>query len=160
MAHLLAPNCNGTQYKAGTKVTLTANSGSAYQFKSWTGSTFSTVNPLTLTMTANRSASAPPPVPSDSQTGTITLTPSQTASPTNTLVPTPAYALIRSSSGGGANVRSEPGGGTRATRYFDHAYTVAVDPATVERSSRELLSPRRRRPSRSVSCQVRPARSR
>jgi hypothetical protein len=48
------------------------------------------------------------PVPSS----TVTLTPTDTPVPTNTLQPTPAYAIIQSSSGGGANVRSEPGGGT------------------------------------------------
>jgi len=45
-------------------------------------------------------------------TATITLTPSNTSRPTDTLQPTPAYAIINSPSGGGANVRSEPAGGT------------------------------------------------
>lgn len=38
--------------------------------------------------------------------------PSATISPTPTIQPTPTYAVINSSVGGGANLRTEPGGGT------------------------------------------------
>jgi len=41
--------------------------------------------------------------------------PSATSSLIPTLEPTPAYAIIASSSGGGANLRTEPGGGTVIT---------------------------------------------
>jgi hypothetical protein len=44
-------------------------------------------------------------------TSTRTFTSTATTEPTLTFQPTPAYAVIRSSSGGGANVRTEPGGG-------------------------------------------------
>jgi hypothetical protein len=40
-----------------------------------------------------------------------TFIPSDTPLPTDTLQPTPAYAIIKSPSGGGANVRTEPAGG-------------------------------------------------
>ena len=57
-------------------------------------------------------------LPSQTPTKRLTFTPSTTHTqtgtslPTSTLQPTPAYALIKSPSGGGANVRSEPAGGT------------------------------------------------
>jgi len=56
----------------------------------------------------------PSPTPTKPPVSTLTVTsvPSETALPTNTLEPTPAYAIIKSPSGGGANVRSEPGAGT------------------------------------------------
>jgi uncharacterized repeat protein (TIGR02543 family) len=54
-----APNCNGgTQYSAGTVVTLTAVSNSGYSFTSWSGSATGTANPTTVTMSANRSVTA------------------------------------------------------------------------------------------------------
>ncbi len=48
-----------------------------------------------------------PPV----STSTETVAPTETPLPTQTLLPTPAYAIIRAPTGGGANVRSEPGSG-------------------------------------------------
>ena len=45
-------------------------------------------------------------------TPSLTLAPSDTPLPTDTFEPTPSYAIITSSSGGGALVRTEPGGGT------------------------------------------------
>ncbi len=45
-------------------------------------------------------------------TSSLTPTPSDTPVPTDTLEPTPSYAMITSPELGGANVRTEPGGGT------------------------------------------------
>jgi hypothetical protein len=85
--------------------------------------------PTALVLPTSTVTSSPRP------TGTITLTPSQTASPTNTLVPTPAYALIRSSSGGGANVRSEPGGGTLIVTLINGSLVQVLPEIQTVRSS-------------------------
>ena len=52
------------------------------------------------------------PTPRPTPTPTATFTPSDTLLPTATLEPTPAYAVISASTGGGAYIRSDPGGGT------------------------------------------------
>jgi hypothetical protein len=53
-----APNCNGTQYSAGTNVTLTANPSTGYAFSSWSGDASGSTNPTTITMNANKSVTA------------------------------------------------------------------------------------------------------
>ena len=55
------------------------------------------------------------PTRTSTPTLTSTFTPSSTPQPSATLEPTPSYAVITSSSGGGALVRSEPGVGTVIT---------------------------------------------
>ena len=69
------------------------------------------------------------PTKTPTQTPTLTPTPSDTPSPTDTLQPTPAYAIITSSSGGGANVRTEPAGGTVITTLVNGSL-VQVLPET------------------------------
>jgi len=51
------------------------------------------------------------PTTSPTSTPALTFLPSATLYPTSTLEPTPAYAVINASSFGGANLRTEPGGG-------------------------------------------------
>ena len=54
-----APNCNGgTQYTAGTLVTLTATPNGSYVFTSWTGDASGAANPTTVTMNGNKSVTA------------------------------------------------------------------------------------------------------
>ncbi len=53
-----SPNCNGTQYSAGTVVTLTANPNLGYAFSSWSGDASGSANPTTITMNANQSVTA------------------------------------------------------------------------------------------------------
>jgi uncharacterized repeat protein (TIGR02543 family) len=52
-----APNC-GSQYTAGTVVTLNATANSGYAFSSWGGDASGTSNPTTVTMDSNKSVSA------------------------------------------------------------------------------------------------------
>lgn len=52
-----APNC-GTQYLAGTFVTLTAIPNTKYLFTKWTGSITSTSNPLIVTMDSDKTFTA------------------------------------------------------------------------------------------------------
>ncbi len=58
---------------------------------------------------------APQPTPTISPTFTVSLTPA----PTDTATPTPSYAVIASSEGGGANLRTEPGGGSLITTLLN-----------------------------------------
>lgn len=52
------PNCDGTLYTEGTRVTLTAHPNNNYSFKQWAGSLESVLNPRTFTMDANKSITA------------------------------------------------------------------------------------------------------
>ena len=64
------------------------------------------------TPTVRFSCRSTAPTPTATPTATSTPTPTDTPSPTATASPTPAYAVIRASTGGGANIRSVPAGGT------------------------------------------------
>ncbi len=48
----------GTNFVAGTNVTLTANASSGYVFAGWTGSVSTTTNPVTVTMNSNMTETA------------------------------------------------------------------------------------------------------
>jgi uncharacterized repeat protein (TIGR02543 family) len=52
------PNCNGTQYTAGTNVTLTANSNPGYIFSNWSGDASGSTNPKTVTMDGDKNVTA------------------------------------------------------------------------------------------------------
>ncbi len=52
------------------------------------------------------------PTPTETSTATPTFTPTDTPTATPTASPTPAYAVIMAATGGGANIRSVPAGGT------------------------------------------------
>ncbi len=67
------------------------------------------------TLTATLVAPSRTPTRTSTPTISSTFTPSDTPQPSATLAPTPSYAIITSSSGGGALVRSEPGVGTVLT---------------------------------------------
>jgi Divergent InlB B-repeat domain len=55
----LVPNCNnGTQYLAGTIVTLTAYEGSGNGFSSWSGDASGTSNPTAVTMDGDKNVTA------------------------------------------------------------------------------------------------------
>jgi hypothetical protein len=75
---------------------------------------------------------SPTSLPTLRPTGTQvpTLLPSATVTATATLEPTPALAVIVSSFGGGANLRSEPGGGN-VLQVLTNGITVLVLPETV-----------------------------
>jgi Domain of unknown function (DUF389)/Bacterial SH3 domain len=68
-----------------------------------------TPTPLGL---ASPTPGLPPSATPGAPTMTDTLLPSNTPLPTLTDTPTPSYAIIEAASGGGAYVRTEPGGGT------------------------------------------------
>lgn len=53
-----APNCNGTQYNAGTNVTLTATANSGYSFFLWGGDLSGTTNPANVAMNSNKTITA------------------------------------------------------------------------------------------------------
>jgi len=53
-----APNCNGTQYNAGTNVTLTATANSGYSFFMWSGDLSGTTNPASVTMNSHKTITA------------------------------------------------------------------------------------------------------
>jgi len=63
------------------------------------------------------------------QTSTVTPTslPSATLMPTSTLQPSPAYAIINAISGGGANLRTQPGSGVVIT-VLGNGFIVQVQP--------------------------------
>jgi hypothetical protein len=66
---------------------------------------------------------------------TITVTATDTVIPTNTFTPTPAYAIIRSVSGGGANVRTEPGGGALIVTLINGTLVQVLPETQTVRSS-------------------------
>jgi hypothetical protein len=73
----------------------------------------------------------PSPTPVVTTTATLVIPPTATPSQTPTVRPTPVYALISASSGGGALLRSEPNGGFVVTALLND-YLVEVLPDTVE----------------------------
>ncbi len=75
------------------------------------------------------------PTFSPKPTLTFTVTASETPIPTDTLQPTPAYALILSSSGGGANVRTEPGGGVLIVTLINGTLVQVLPEIQTVRSS-------------------------
>jgi uncharacterized repeat protein (TIGR02543 family) len=54
-----APNCdNGTKYRTGTSVQLTASATSGYTFANWSGDATGTANPVSVTMNGNKTVTA------------------------------------------------------------------------------------------------------
>ncbi len=93
--------------------------------------THKTVPTPTLVVLPSATPTKSPRLP----TPTITVTITDTAIPTDTLTPTPAYAIIRSSSGGGANVRTEPGGGALIVTLINGTLVQVLPETQTVRSS-------------------------
>jgi TonB family protein len=51
-------NPNQTSYAQGTRVTVTANTASGYEFKNWTGASTASTNPVIITMDGNKTLTA------------------------------------------------------------------------------------------------------
>ena len=94
-------------------------------------SILSTLTPAPATASPQKTT-APSATLSLSATPKITVEPTLTATPTLTAEPTPLYALIASSSGGGAFMRREPGGPVVLTLENDELVQAITAPLEYE----------------------------
>jgi len=146
------PNC-GSQYTAGTNVTLTANPNSGYTFSYWSGDASGSSNPTTITMNGNKNVTAnfmANPVcytlitnVNPGGTGSVSASPgpncgSQYTAGTNvTLTANPNSGYTFSYWSGDASGASNPttitmNGNKNVTANFTAAPTITVDSVSVD----------------------------